>query len=86
MGDCAEDFKALKAYHKDKKAARQAENLKALQCSGLSYSTDSSGSIHVQTDKGKVIFYPTTNKYQHRDKVFYGDALAFIKYVYRLFT
>lgn len=86
MGDCGDDFKALSEYHRQKKRDRQTENMQRMQASGLVYSTDTSGSLHIYTDKGKVIFYPTTNKFQHKGKVRYGNAAACEKYVRSLFT
>lgn len=86
MGDCGEDFKALSAYRKEKKKDRHEDNKSHMIKCGLCYQVDASGSMHFETDKGKVIFYPTTNKYQHKGSVRYGSAKAAEKYIRSLFT
>jgi hypothetical protein len=86
MGDCGEDYSAHKQLAIERKKANLEKNKAHMISCGLSYSVDSSGSMHFETDKGKVIFYPTTNKYQHRGRVMYGPAARCEKYIRSLFT
>lgn len=86
MGDCGEDYSALRELNRERKAQRQDENHKYFSSAGLTYDVDASGSMHFATDKGKVIFYPTTNKYQHKGRVRYGNAAACEKYIRSLLT
>lgn len=86
MGDCGEDYSAQRELNRQRKMQRQEENCKYLSTSGLVYDTDASGSMHFATDKGKVIFYPTTNKFQHKGKVRYGNAACCAKYIHSLLS
>lgn len=86
MGDCGEDYSAHKQLAIERKQANLEKNKAHMSNCDLVYSVDSSGSMHFETDKGKVIFYPTTNKFQHRNRVMYGGAAKCEKYIRSLFT
>ncbi len=81
MGDCADDFNALKQVNKDRKAARREANMQIIRDSGIEHTIDGNGSVHVDTPAGKVIFYPSTNRAQHKGEIIYGDAHRFISYI-----
>ncbi|ELM3660008.1 hypothetical protein ACONGJ_003617 [Edwardsiella piscicida] len=81
MGDCGEDFKALREYNKQKKDDRLQKNNSLINSSGIKYKVDSSGSMHFETPNGKVIFYPTTNKIQHKQRIMFGGARKAIDYI-----
>lgn len=81
MGDCGEDFKAFGEYKKQQKEERKNSNLSHMQSCGLIYTADASGSLHFKTRKGKVVFYPSTGRFQHGSGVFRGGALACEIYV-----
>lgn len=81
MGDCGEDFQALKQYHKEKKMSRKEVNMQIINDSGLLHKVDANGSVIAPCSNGKAIFYPSTNKWQYKQCVYYGDAAKFIAYV-----
>lgn len=66
MGDV---FRAMKEQVKERKAARLKNNTEQLKDIDIPYTRDFNGTIHFQTKKGKVLFYPTTNKYQHKRSI-----------------
>jgi len=86
MGDCGDDFKALREHNRERKNDNLERNKAHMISCGLSYNVDSSGSMYFATDKGTVVFYPTTNKYQHKSKVRYGSAPTCEKYIRSLFS
>ncbi|STE53360.1 Uncharacterised protein [Edwardsiella hoshinae] len=68
MGDCGEDYSAIRERNKKNKNDRLQQNKDLINSSGIKYKVDSSGSMHFETPNGKVIFYPTTNKIQHKQE------------------
>nr|ELR5040959.1 hypothetical protein [Providencia stuartii]ELR5082975.1 hypothetical protein [Providencia stuartii] len=69
MGDMGDVFRAMKEHVKERKEERLRNNTEQLKYIDIPYTRDSSGTIHFQTKKGKVLFYPSTNKYQHKRSV-----------------
>ncbi|EJD6508518.1 hypothetical protein M0I01_RS13025 [Providencia rettgeri] len=69
MGDMGDVFRAMKEQVKERKAARLKNNTEQLKDIDIPYTRDFNGTIHFQTKKGKVLFYPTTNKYQHKRSI-----------------
>lgn|GEM_PF-5198932 len=84
MGDCADDFNALREYHRQRKRDVYETNFQYMQGTGLPFTIDNSGSLKFSTAQGTVMFYPSTNKFMHRGKVRHGNARAAEKYVRRL--
>ncbi|EMM5120504.1 hypothetical protein ACSPNK_004280 [Providencia stuartii] len=62
MGDVGDDFRAYKEMVKERKLERLKNNTEQLKDIDIPYTRDSNGSIHFQTKKGKVLFYPTTKR------------------------
>lgn len=81
MGDCGEDFKALKQYHKDKKEQRRQLNMVDIANSKIDYRIDGNGYVVVTLGPGKAIFYPSTNKWQHLGRTYYGSAKEFLSFI-----
>lgn len=77
MGDMREEFDALKAYHKERRAERSSVNIAQLQELGVPAVEQSKNVFRVQTCEGAVMYYPVSNKWQHKSKVMRGDVLAF---------
>lgn len=77
MGDMREEFDALKAYHKERRAERASVNIAQLQELGVPAVEQSKNVFRVQTCDGAVMYYPASNKWQHRGKVFLGVVLDF---------
>ncbi len=81
MGDCSEDFKALKQHHKDKKDQRRQWNMVDIGNSKINYRLDGNGSGVVSFGAGKAIFYPSTKKWQHMGKAYYVSAKEFLAFI-----
>ncbi|QPR26798.1 hypothetical protein I6G97_09925 [Edwardsiella hoshinae] len=81
MGDCGEDYSAIRERNKKNKNDRLQQNKDLINSSGIKYKVDSSGSMHFETPNGKVIFYPTTNKIQHKQRIMFGGAKKAIDYI-----
>ncbi|MDH2379208.1 hypothetical protein [Providencia rettgeri] len=79
MGDVGDDFRAYKEMVKERKAARLKNNTEQLKGIDIPYTRDLNGTIHFQTKKGKVLFYPSTNKYQHKRGVKRGGLIKAIE-------
>ncbi|GKX63165.1 hypothetical protein SOASR032_17340 [Pragia fontium] len=72
---------------KKEKMARKIENITILEKHNVSYSQyDINQSVVFDTLDGAVCFYPTTNKIQHRGKVFPGNAYDVLAYVERIIS
>ncbi|AKJ41637.1 hypothetical protein [Pragia fontium] len=70
---------------KKEKVARKIENIAILEKYNVPYSQyDINQSVVFDTLDGAVCFYPTTNKIQHRGKVFPGNAYDVLTYVERI--
>lgn len=81
MGDCGEDFQALKQYQKEKKASRKEVNMQIIKNSGIYHNLDGNGSVLCHCGNGRAIFYPSTNKWQYKSCVYYGDASSFLSFI-----
>lgn len=77
MGDMREEFDALKAYHKEQRAEKATVNIGRLQELGVLAVEQSKNVFRVQTCDGAVMYYPVSNKWQHRGKVFLSVVLDF---------
>lgn len=73
MGDIDDIFRAMREDAKERKQQRLKENTGKLSGIDISFTQDGSGTIHFSTPVGKVLFYPTTNKIQHKKKVMRGN-------------
>ncbi len=81
MGDCGDDFNALKEYHRQRKRDIYEQNASYMETSGLQFTTDQSGSLRFNTPKGTVMFYPSTNKFMFRGMVKRGNAKAAASFI-----
>lgn len=73
MGDMGDIFRAMREDTKERKQQRLKENKGKLSGIDIPFTKDGSGTIHFSTPAGKVLFYPTTNKIQHKKKVTRGN-------------
>ncbi|HIC2887048.1 TPA: hypothetical protein ACW0T4_003733 [Morganella morganii] len=73
MGDMGDIFRAMREDAKERKQQRLKENTGKLSGIDIPFIQDGSGTIHFSTPVGKVLFYPTTNKIQHKQKVTRGN-------------
>lgn len=77
MGDMAEDFRALKEYHKERRAEKATVNVAKLEELGIPAREQSKNVFRIDTEHGAVMYYPPSNKWQHRGKVHRGDIKSF---------
>jgi len=77
MGDMAEDMNALKAYHKEQREARAVVNIAKLEEMGIPAHEQSENVFRIDTQYGAVMYYPPSNKWQHRGKVHRGNLDSF---------
>lgn len=77
MGDMADTMNALKAYHKEKREAKAKVNISKLERMGIPAREQSKNVFRIDTEHGAVMYYPPSNKWQHRGKVHRGDVQAF---------
>jgi hypothetical protein len=77
MGDSAEDFRALSAYLKEKRQNRANVNIADLQKLGIPAREQSLNVYRVDGRQGAVMYYPTSSKWQHRGRVYWGTVVDF---------
>ena len=77
MGDMREEFDALKAHLKKRREQKATVNIAKLAELGIPAHEQSKNVFRVQTPDSAVMYYPPSNKWQHRGKVFHGDVAAF---------
>lgn len=77
MGDMAEEMNALKQYHKEQREAKAAVNIDKLQAMGIPAREQSKNVFRIDTEHGAVMYYPPSNKWQHRGRVHRGDVQSF---------
>ncbi|MCD1126595.1 hypothetical protein LPW36_11405 [Jinshanibacter sp. LJY008] len=64
------------------KKERKNKNIELLMHSSISYiEYPLNQTMVIPTSDGKICFYPTSNKIQHRGRVFEGNAEDLIRYV-----
>lgn len=69
MGDMVEGFKVLREQLRAEKRNRAEVNRRIIEASGLPHRVDSSGSVIFTVQGGKLMYYPSTNKYQFKGEV-----------------
>lgn len=77
MGDMAEEMNALKQYHKERRAEKATVNIQKLQELGIPAQEQSKNVFRIDTEHGAVMYYPPSNKWQHRGRVYRGDVQSF---------
>ncbi|QPB11383.1 hypothetical protein [Providencia phage Kokobel2] len=69
MSETVEGFKILREQLRAEKRNRAEVNRRFIEASGLPHKVDSSGSVIFTVQGGKLMYYPSTNKYQFKGKV-----------------
>lgn len=77
MSDMADDFRALKAHNKEQRQGRAEVNIEQLKALGIPAHEQSQNVYRVDTERGAVMYYPTTGKWQHRGAVERGTVQQF---------
>ncbi|MDC9591430.1 hypothetical protein PSI23_19625 [Xenorhabdus sp. XENO-10] len=80
MGDMGEVFNALRQEVKKRKEERHSKNRDKYPSIDIPYSIDNNGTVHFNTPQGKVLFYPSANKYQHKKIVKRGSLESAINF------
>lgn len=77
MGDMADDFRALKQFHKERREKRAEVNIEQLKVLGIPAQEQSRNVFRIDTIHGAVMFYPPSGKWQHRGRVMKGTLEQF---------
>lgn len=83
MGDVGETFALYHAWKKAQRKDRAKVNLEALQASGLPFFQQSDGVWRCNASWGVVMYYPSSNTWQHKSGVHRGPVTAFINWFKR---
>lgn len=77
MGDMAEVFNGLKQYKKEQREARGQRNSALLADAGIPAREQSKGVWRVNTEQGTVMYYVSSNTWQHKGNVARGSVNDF---------
>ena len=79
MGDMAEVFRDMKAATKERREKRATVNVEALNKLGFHYRVQSANVFRFETGLfgGPVMYYPTSNCWQHKGKTHRGSLEHF---------
>ena len=82
MGDMGDIFREMTAWKKERKSNNLKNNLDFLNNGEYDYEVYNHGyRLNFKTKQGSVSFYPSTNTWVLKQKVYYGDAQALIKWL-----
>lgn len=81
MGDCGEDYRAMKKRVKEAKGRNKDFAIKFMEASDISHTIDGNYSIICMKDGKKAIFYSTTRKWQYSGRTYYGGVKSFCDFV-----
>jgi hypothetical protein len=59
------------------KKAREESVMSHPAISGLGFKIQSEGVYRLETERGAVMYYPGSSKWQHKGKILTGDPVAF---------
>ena len=82
MGDMGEAFREWNEFKKQEKQKRYDENMAIVKQCEFKYRVDQNGTVLFKTENGTVCFYPSTNKFLLKNRIYYGNAknvLGFIR-------
>lgn len=77
MSDMGEMFNAMKAYKKIKRDERAVMNEELLLKMGIPAVKQSKNVFRLTTPEGVVMYYPSSDTWQHKGKVGHGDVKSF---------
>ena len=82
MGDMGDIFRDMSAYNKLRKSKNLKSNMDFLNEGEYDYEVYNHGyQLNFEIEQGSVSFYPSTNKWVLKQKVYYGDAQSLIKWL-----
>lgn len=74
MGEMAEIFNGMRKHTQERKDKRSENNSEALQKLGIHMREQSKNVFRMETEWGAVMYYPGSNKWQHKGKTHRGDV------------
>lgn len=74
MGDMAAVFNDLKEYKREQREARAVVNMQALEKLGIAAREQSKNVFRIDTEYGTVMYYVSSNTWQHKGKVARGTS------------
>lgn len=77
MSDFADDMRALKSHRREVREQRAEMNVQLLQEHGIVATQTSQNVFKIASPIGTVMYYPSSNTWQHKAKVCRGDFTSF---------
>lgn len=77
MGDMAEVFNDMAAATKERREKRAKLNIEELKKRGIPAFEQSANVFRINTPAGAVMYYPSSNMWQHKGKIGRGDINRF---------
>lgn len=77
LGDAIEYYKDLKELRKEEREQKAKVNKEQLAQMGIAATEQSKNVFRIDTAFGAVMYYPPSNKWQHRGKTHRGDVKSF---------
>lgn len=81
MGDMGEVFRELNEIKKQEKRKRYDKNMIIVKQCEFEYRLDLNGTVLFKTENGTVCFYPSTNKFMLKNRVYHGDAKSVLGFI-----
>lgn len=81
MGEAIEYFRDMNEYRKQERADLMDANIASLKTSGIDFTEQSKGVIRITVERGVVMYYPSSNKWQYKGKVMHGGVPALVAYL-----
>ena len=72
MGDMAEAFNDMRVHKRLQREKRSEVNEETMRALGIPARLRSKGVFRIDSEQGCVMYYPSTNKWQHKAKVMQG--------------
>jgi hypothetical protein len=79
VSDTADDYRALKAHHRERRDLQAEANIKQLAKLRIKMYMQSVNVWRMDPGPGKrpVLYYPSSNKWQHKGKITHGTPQQF---------
>jgi hypothetical protein len=81
MGDTGEVFQEHRKHVKEAREKRTETNAQKLIELGITAIEQSKNVFRITTTRGEIMYYPGSNTWQHKGKIFHGDVKSFAGWV-----
>lgn len=81
MSEMAEGMRELRRATLARRAERAVVNTSQLAVLGVAAEEVQLNVYRVQTTRGAVMYYPSSNKWQHKGRVMRGDVQSFAQWI-----